>query len=240
MLEGIEFALDPGESAVLLGPNGSGKTTLLKTLVRTLRPTAGRVLLGGDDIDRLSYEEIARRVAFVPQEEPAEYDFLVRDVVTLGTIARSRRIWDSEEDRAAARDAMRLAECEELADRPITELSGGERQRVLIARALAQSAPVILLDEPTSHLDVAHQLAVATLVRKLTGSGRAVLAAVHDLNLAPRMADRAMLIDRGRMVMTGAVEEVLADPRLDEVYGVRFERSRDSRGLIRLHALEPA
>ena len=136
----------------------------------------------------------------------------------------------------AAHEAMSQAGCLELADRAITELSGGEKQRVLVARALAQKAQVLLLDEPTSHMDIGHQVAIVRLMRKLASSGFTILAAVHDLNLAVLLADSAALISGGKFALSGSCHDVLNDPLLDEVYQVRFKRMHDEDGVMHLFA----
>lgn len=234
VLNQIALSVSPGERVVLLGPNGSGKSTLLKALVRSLPHQSGSVQLEGLDLKGASPRQIAQKVAFVPQEEPARFPFLVSDVVAMGRLARSNRLFDTAEDRAVAKKAMERADCAYLADRFYTELSGGERQRVLIARALAQETPLILLDEPTSHLDPAHQVEVATLVASLSNEGVTTLAAVHDLNLASRMADRAILLERGVIRADGPVQAILTSPTIDQVYGVTFERVQTEGGSLAL------
>jgi iron complex transport system ATP-binding protein len=184
------------------------------------------------DLHQLSPSKTARLLAVVPQEEPTPFPFTAREIVTLGRLAFGSRIFDSKEDLDAADEAMRLAGCEELAQRPITELSGGEKQRVLIARALAQNAPVILMDEPTSHLDPSHQSFVADMIANLAKAGRCVLTVVHDLNLASVFASRAILLHRGLMLMDRPVEEVLQSPLLEEAYGSQFERVRTPSGRL--------
>lgn len=234
VLHGIDFTLNPGERVVLLGPNGSGKSTLLKALSKGLPLMAGAVRLQGEPIQPMRHVEIARRLAFVPQEETARFPFMVREVVTMGRLARSNGLLDTPEDRSISAKAMERADCAQFADRPYTELSGGERQRVLIARALAQETKVVLLDEPTSHLDPAHQVAVAELVGSLAGEGVATIAAVHDLNLASKMASRAILMHDGRIVLDGPVEDVLRSLALDEVYGIPFARVEAPGGRLAL------
>lgn len=228
----VSFTVQPGERVALLGPNGSGKSTLLRCISRTIRLSSGEIRLNGEAIGGLRQVEVARRVAFVPQEEGGRFPFLVRDVVTLGRMARSGGLMDTPEDRRVAADAMDRADCTHLAERAFTSLSGGERQRVLIARALAQQAGVILLDEPTSHLDPAHQVAVSDLIGSLADTGVGVLAAVHDLNLAARFADRALLLDGGILAMDADVQSVLASPELDRVFKISFTRIPTSDGKV--------
>ncbi|AIE85527.1 ABC transporter ATP-binding protein [Fimbriimonas ginsengisoli] len=224
VLHGIDLAIAPGERVALLGPNGSGKSTLLRTLAGLIKPQAGEVRLGGESVANLSVREVARRVASVPQEEIPRFEFTVREMVTMGCLARSNGLLDTPEDRVAATEAMEQADCLHLEGRPVTELSGGERQRVLIARALAQRTELVLLDEPIAHLDPAHQLAVSRLVQSMASRGIATVAAIHDLNFAARMADRAILLEAGRIAINDTVEAVLASPVLDRVYQVAFQR----------------
>lgn len=232
VLNGIELSIAQGERVALLGPNGSGKSTLIRAISGILKPQRGEVLLQGEPISRFSAREIAQRVAVAPQEETARFEFTVRDVVTMGRLARSNGLFDTPEDREAASAAMDRADCRYLEDRRVTDLSGGERQRVLIARALAQATPLVLLDEPTSHLDPAHQLGVAESVQTLSRDGIATVAAIHDLNLASRIATRAILLENGKVGMDDAVEAALNSPILDRVYGVRFERIRTPEGRL--------
>jgi len=236
VLEDVTLELRPGSSKVLLGPNGSGKSTLLKTLSKTLAPLGGDIRIDGRPIEELGYSDLAKRVAYVPQEELPPYRFSVRQVVMMGRMPLSPGFFDSPADEAAADEAMVAADCGELAERPITEVSGGERQRVLIARALAQEAPVLLLDEPTSHLDIGHQVAVIRLVRRLRERGHAILAALHDLNLAAQIGEIAILLQNGRIVMEAPTEAVLDSQLLDETYGVRFKRFRDESFGLRVYA----
>jgi iron complex transport system ATP-binding protein len=162
----------------------------------------------------------------VPQEESFKFEFRVRDVVAMGRMPLSNSLWDSEADTLSAENAMKQADCFHLQDRSVMELSGGEKQRVLIARALAQGSPLVLIDEPTSHLDVEHQLGVAHLVSHLAQEGKATITAIHDLNLASHLADRAVLLQDGKIGLDGPIRTVLESPLLDDVYRVRFERIR--------------
>lgn len=230
VLNRINLVIQPGERVALLGPNGSGKSTLLRCLTHSLRTSSGEIELMGSPLASLKPAEIAIRVASVPQEEAGRFSFLVRDVVTLGRMAQSGSFWDTPEDRDIADRAMKTADCYHLAERPFPSLSGGERQRVLIARALAQQTQLILLDEPTSHLDPAHQLSVADLIASLARQGVGIVAAVHDLNLVSRFATRAILMDSGEVALDGEVEAVLNDPALDRVFGVPFTRLQTPMG----------
>jgi iron complex transport system ATP-binding protein len=232
VLSDVDLTFSPGSVSALLGPNGSGKSTLLRTLAGITAPLAGSVSLDGQAVERMDAAARAKRFAFVPQEEAVPFRFSVREVVAMGRIPHSTGLFDTEEDRAAAEDAMAQADCLDLADRPITELSGGEKQRVLIARALAQSGEVLLLDEPTSHLDVSHQLATRTLLRGLAAQGRTILAAVHDLNQASALADYGVLLSGGRIVRHGPMREILESPDLDRVFSATFERVTMANGML--------
>lgn len=234
VLSGLEAEVQAGEIIVLLGPNGSGKSTLLKTLGAWLPPISGQVLIGGRSADRLSRAEVAQHLAYVPQEEFPAFPFTARQIVLMGRLARSQGLMDTPEDYAIAERSMARSDCLEFADRPVTELSGGERQRVLIARALASEAKVLLLDEPSSHLDAAHVVGLVELLKQLSGEGCAVVVAVHDLNVASLLGSRALLLGDGRLLHDGGVEDVLTGPSLEGVYGIRFERLRDARGRLRV------
>lgn len=223
-----QFSLDvrPGVFLGIVGPNGSGKSTLVRALSRALRPASGAVLLDGRDLYAgLSAREAARAIGVVPQETAVSLDFTVREVVRMGRAPHlPRRPFASEtaQDERIVDGAMRDARVESLADRAVPTLSGGERQRVLFARALAQQPDVILLDEPTAHLDLRHQTEALTLARALAhGGGKAVLAVLHDVNLASAYCDELVLLDAGRIVAQGTPEEVVTAENLQEVYGAR-------------------
>ena len=234
VLEGVDLEMHSGSSTVLLGPNGSGKSTLLKTLTKTILRLSGHIAIQGEELENLSFTQLARRVAYVPQEELPPFRFTVRQVVLMGRLPFSTGFFDTPADLEATEKAMEDADCCELADRPITEISGGERQRVLIARALAQDSALLLLDEPTSHLDIGHQVAVIRLVQKLRSQGKGLLTAMHDLNLAADLGEIAVLLDQGRVAIQAPVEEVLDSPLLDQTYGVPFHRFRDETGRLRV------
>lgn len=232
VLTDVELHIDAGEVVALLGPNGSGKSTLLKTLAGLLPPLGGEVVLADAPIKGLRPREVAQRIASVPQDEAAPFAFTVRQVVAMGRLARSVGLMDSPEDLVATEAALRRADCAHLADRAANETSGGERQRALIARALAQDTPIVLMDEPSAHLDASHQAWIVRLARELAAEGRAVVVAVHDLNLAAAMADRAALISAGRIAMNAPIADVLASPRLDETFATAFDRLETTTGRL--------
>jgi len=223
VLDGLHFRAMSGEVVALIGPNGSGKSTLIRCLSGTLSPSAGDVLLDGKNLFDMSTSQIARDVAVVPQSEDSVFEFTVYDVVAMG-----RYPW-GDDDQGHVRWAMENAGCEDIADRKVTELSGGEKQRVLFARALAQGGSVLLLDEPTAHMDIGYQISTLSLARELARQGHTVVVALHDLNLASGFADRACLLHSGRVAVDGAVESVLASSEIEQVYGASFDRIVESR-----------
>ena len=221
VLRGVSLSVAPGEVVGLVGPNGSGKTTLVRAVSRVIPLRSGEVRLLGEDCRALSRAALARRVAVVPQNPAMPEGFTVLEMVLMGrtphlALLRS----EGPSDVAAARRALTGAGIADLAPRFAHQLSGGERQQVVIARALAQEAPVLLLDEPTAHLDVGHQAATLRLMLRLClGEGKAVLAAVHDLTLAAQFCDRLVMLDRGEVVAEGAPADVLTPERVRAVYG---------------------
>jgi len=231
-LRGVDLGIDAGEAVALIGPNGSGKTTLLRCLAGTLTPTAGCVLLWGRPVATYGRLEIARRVAVLPQSLELPAGLLVSEVVGLGRAPHARRLWGSSpEDRAAVDHALRDADATDLADRPVEELSGGERQRVLVALALAQEPELLLLDEPTAHLDVAHAAALLGSVTRLQEvRGVSVVVVLHDMALAGSWAPRAILLNRGRIVADGPPDEALRPALVRDVYGVAVEIARTGGG----------
>lgn len=206
VLDGVDLRIDEGEMVALLGVNGSGKSTLLRVLAGTLRATAGSVRLFGRPIEAWTRVEVARRVAVLPQSLELPAGLRVAEVVAMGRIPHARGWFGAgPDDERAVALALRDADVEELADRPVTELSGGERQRVLVAMALAQEPRLLLLDEPTLHLDVAHQLTLARSLERLRRARTiSVLAVLHDLNLAAGLADRSLFLHEGRLRDAGS------------------------------------
>ena len=232
-LADLAFGLAPGEILGVIGPNSAGKTTLIRLLTRVLEPAAGEILLEGRPLARLDRAEVARRVAVVPQGVPPQFPFSVEELVLMGRFPHApARYFEDAADRAVAHGAMAAAGVLELAALPLDSLSGGERQRAVIARALAQEPRLLVLDEPTAHLDLRHQAEASTLLRRLNRErGVSMLLVSHDLNFAAEVCDRLLLLAAGRPVRLGTPEEVLEAPVLEAVYGceVHVEKSAASR-----------
>jgi len=223
VLAGLDLALEPGELLLLAGRNGAGKTTLLRAAAGLVRPDAGRVELDGRPLAGLARRELARRIAFVPQESLVPFPFTAGQLVLLGRTPHLGLLaFESKADVAAAEAALARLGLEALTDRSVLELSGGERQLVHLARALAQDAPVLLLDEPTNHLDLAHRALVLGCLRELARAGRAVLAVSHDL-AAAHYANRVALLAEGRILAAGAPADVIRPDLLRVAFGVDAE-----------------
>ena len=222
VLEGISLTVREGEFLAVVGPNGAGKTTLLRTCNGLVDPEEGTVSLDGVDVTSLSARRIGRLVATVPQETHLAFDFDVGDVVAMGrTPHRSRFATATDADRDAVESALERTETARLSERSVGDLSGGERQRVVLARALAQQTPTLLLDEPTASLDINHGVRTLSMARDLAVEGKTVLAAIHDLDLAARFCDRLALVADGELLAVGQPETVLASERLEAAFGVR-------------------
>ena len=222
-LDGVDLDLAAGELVAVIGPNGSGKSTLVRILGGLFAPTSGEVKLEGRSLASFSPRERARALAVVPQFLPALPEVKVEDFVASGRYARIPRFASATTaDREAVARGLSQCDAADLKDRPMAELSGGQRQRVLLARALAQEAPVLLIDEPTSGLDPEHQIRILDLAAEARGTRGAALIVTHDLNLAGQYASRVVLLDRGRVAAEGAVEAVLRRDVLEPVYGPRL------------------
>ena len=219
VLRNVALEVRPGVVTALFGPNGCGKSTLLRCLNGSLRPQSGRVLLGAQPVDAMTTSDVARHVAVVPQDTPVDVPFTARQMVMLGRYAH----WDlsgqeSEEDHAIVDACLACVKAADLADRFFSQLSGGERQRVVLARALAQQGSVLLLDEPASHLDIAHQLEFYRLVRRLSAEGLTVLMVCHDILLAPMFVDVCVLMRAGSVLSSGNASDVLCPENLAAAY----------------------
>ena len=224
VLNNVSLMIGSGEVLGILGPNGSGKSTLLKILMRILVPQQGTIEWFGQPPDAFSQADIARNVAFVPQETQQAFPFTIDEMVLMGRYPHHGRTWglgwEGSHDRAVAMQAMRDLDVAHLGTRLITNVSGGERQRAVIARALAQEPEVLLLDEPTAFLDLHHQLDITRIIRRLNRErGLTVVLVSHDLNLASQYCDRVLLLREGEIVTEGSPEEVIATASLEPVYG---------------------
>ncbi len=230
VLDGLDLALGAGELVLLAGRNGAGKTTLLRTAAGLLRPAAGRVELDGRPLGGFTRRELARQIAFVPQETGVPFPFTAGQLVLLGRTPHLGWLaFESKADVAAAEAALARLGLTALADRSVLELSGGERQLVHLARALAQDAPVLLLDEPTTHLDLAHRALVLGCLRGLAREGRAVLVVSHDLASAG-YANRVALLAAGRIAAIGAPAEVIRPELLRGAFGIDAQVTQTPAG----------
>jgi iron complex transport system ATP-binding protein len=229
VLADVSLALAPGELVGLIGPNGAGKTTLVRCLAGVATPHAGRVLLDGTPLAARRRPERARAIALVPQDPRVEFPFTALEVVLMGRAPYLHGLgFATPDDVALARAALSRLELDGLEDRVLDALSGGERQRVFLARALVQEPRVLLLDEPTTHLDLRHQASILEVVRaRVRAHGTAALAVLHDVNLAAVACDRLVLLAGGRVAASGHAGDVLTAERLADSFGarVRIERA---------------
>jgi len=216
----VSLTVHRGEFLSLVGPNGSGKTTLLRLLDRIYIPQRGSITLDGQPLAKFSRTAIARRIAFVPQDNTIQFPFTVAEVVLMGRAPHSGGMaFENAHDREVAGAMMALTDVAPLAAHPVMNLSGGERQRVFIARALAQEPQIILLDEPNAHLDIAHQVEMFRIIKRLnTEQGLTVISVSHDLNLAAAYSDRIAMMVGGTLAALGAPAEVLTGERIREVF----------------------
>ncbi len=222
VLKGVSFALEQGEILGVLGPNGSGKTTLLKVIDGVLSPQWGRVLLDGVDVSTMKRREVARRVAVLPQESHIPFPLTVNETVLMGRAPHLRGFgFERKKDLEVAEEAMQLTNTRDVARRYLGELSGGERQRVIMARALAQEPLVLLLDEPTSHLDISHQVEMVELLSRLNRErGLTVLNISHDLNLAAQYCHRVLMLGEGEVKGVGPPAGVITAESIRELFRV--------------------
>lgn len=221
VVDGVSFEVASGEMVSIVGPNGSGKSTLLRGMARLHRPHAGSVLLDGRDVRSMRSRQVARQLAILPQSPEAGLDLTVRELAWRGRFPHQGPLQrPTQPDVEAVEFALTAADMLGLANRPLGSLSGGERQRAWIALALAQQPKVLLLDEPTSYLDIAHAAEVMNLLRRLNRDGLTVVAVLHDLLLAARYSDRIIAIHEGRIAFDGAPRQVLRPEVLEPVFGI--------------------
>jgi len=233
VLNGIDLAIEPGTHIAVLGPNGSGKTTLLRCLLGFLEPQKGKIILDQVPITQCTPKIVAKALAYVPQFPNAAFAFPIRELVLMGRFAHAGFLgMTSAQDRAVAELAMEMTETTEFATRTLNELSGGEAQRVMVARALAQQPSVMLLDEPTSHLDLSNQLKITKMLGRLAHDwNMAVLAVSHDINLAARFADELVFMKKGRIVAQGPPESTLDKELLGDIYEMDIDLLTTDNGL---------
>ena len=222
ILDGIQFGVKSGEFLGILGPNGSGKTTLLKSISRVLKPRKGAILMDELNIYDMKTVDVAKQMAVVPQTAPVTFDFSALEVVLMGRNPHMDRFAiETKEDIEIAKNSMKLTNTWDFADRSITELSGGERQRVIIARALTQEPQLLLLDEPTTHLDISNQLEIMDLLKQLCKTKKLLIVAVfHDFNLAARYCDSLILLKDGKIVAAGKSDDTLTSENVKKVFNV--------------------
>jgi len=225
VLKELDITIEKGEIVTLIGPNGSGKSTLLKAISRLLNCFSGTIYLEGKDIHKISTREVAKRMAVLPQAQHMPPDFTVEELVSHGRIPHHR--WfeiNNDDDQEIIKWAIKAAKLEHLADRPVVTLSGGERQRAWIALALAQKPEILLMDEPTTFLDICHQLEVMELVKTLNKEmGITVIMVLHDLNQAASNSHRIFVLNKGSIVASGAPCEVFNEQLLRDVYNINAE-----------------
>ena len=224
-LHDVSLEIPPGDLVGILGPNGSGKTTLLRLLGGMLTPASGRVMIDGRDLGRIPRREVAKRIAVVPQETRLSFEYSVLEVVLMGRYPHLGAFeLESQQDLAIAREALAATGTLALEDRLFPTLSGGEKQRVIIASALAQSAGLMLLDEPTTALDPGYQIEIATLLRRLNAErGVTMAVATHDLNLAAALCRRLVLLRKGRVLAAGPTDQVLTRESVRALYNVEAD-----------------
>ncbi len=228
LLDNVSLRAGRGELVGVIGPNGAGKSTLLRALAGVIEPSEGEPYLDGHRFGEIPQRERARAIALVPQVTPMAHGFTCLELVLMGRYPHMGRFQiEGASDENISRQAMRLTDTEQFADRTLETLSGGERQRVFIARALAQQPSVLLLDEPTSNLDILHQLRVLGLIRQWAVNGATAIAAVHDLNMAARHCDFLTLLSKGRVIAEGTPEDVLTAENISSAYGVESVIHRD-------------
>lgn len=220
ILQGVHLELAKSEVLSIVGPNGAGKSTLIRCINRILNPQKGRIVLDGSDITNLTRMELARQLGYIPQSDHQSFPATVFDVVLMGR--RPHISWRScQNDKEKVLDVLEMLNIEHLAMRDINEISGGQQQKVLIARELAQEPDVLLLDEPTSNLDIRHQLEVMDVIRTLvTEKNISAIMAIHDLNLGSRYSDRMVMLNRGVIAAAGNPYSVLTQENIKQVYGV--------------------
>ena len=232
ILKGVDIHSENGEFVGLIGPNGSGKSTLLKCIYRILKPNAGQIFLDEEELKAMSIKKSARKMGVVAQHNYYNFEFTVREVVMMGRAPHKKALErDNAKDYEIVEEALKTVGMEGFAQRSFSTLSGGEQQRVILARALAQQTPCLILDEPTDHLDITHQLQLMRIVKNLSAT---VISAIHDLNIAAMFCDRIYALKEGRIIAQGTPREVLTEDFIRQVYQVDAEIAKDSSGQMHI------
>lgn len=223
VIKDVSFNVKKGDFISIIGPNGSGKSTLLKTLNNLYKPDKGKIILEGKEIKTFKKRDLAKKIALVPQDTNIDYDFTVEDIVMMGRHPYKGRFEkENNEDYKIVKEALEMTNTFKLRERPITEISGGERQRVIIAKALAQNPSIILLDEPTSNLDINHQIEILNLLKQLNEERKTtVILVIHDINLAARYSKDIILLNDGKILGKGTPEEVITPKNIEESYNMK-------------------
>lgn len=229
VLKNIFFNIKKGMFLSIVGPNGSGKSTILKLLNNIYYPESANILIEGKDINSFKKKDLARKMALVPQDTIINYEFTVEEVVLMGRHPYKRRFErENKNDFKLVEEALKLTNTFYLKDRMITEISGGERQRVLIARALAQEPSIILLDEPTAHLDINHQVEILNLLQKLNKEkGTTIVLVIHDINLGIRYSDEIIMLSEGEIIGRGTPEKVITKDNIELAYNLKVAIDRN-------------
>ena len=234
-LNNVSFHVNTGEFIGVIGPNGAGKTTLLKCIYKAVKPTSGIIYIDGKKINELSYKDIARKISSIPTEIPTEFNLTTADIILMSRypyIDGLIRWWENKEDISIADNIIRKLGIQDLLNRPFYTLSSGQKKLVLIAKSLIQEPKIILADEPTSNLDLKHQLEICNLLKKISKLGVAIMATFHDLNTASRFCDKLVLLKNGMIYSAGKPDEVLTQKAIREVYDVEAKIIRDGDRLI--------
>ena len=230
LLQQIDLDIDRGKFWALVGPNGAGKSTLLNLLARDIQPSAGFICLDEKKLNHYSEVELAKKRAYLLQQRQVEFPFRVLEIVLLGRTPYLNGVKEGEQDRRKALDSLKKLESEQFSDRVYPTLSGGEASRVDMARTITQETDLLLLDEPSNHLDPRHQIRILKLCRTLVAENRLVIAAMHDLNLASLFADQVIMLHQGHIIDVGPPEQVFKASQLEDVYQLPFEILSHSSG----------
>lgn len=224
VLANVSFKVREGSVCVFLGPNGAGKSTLLRTLVGLMKPLSGAVRLSSKDAHTISEKERAHLIAWIPQDESTEFGWLAEEYVALGRVAKNQSLLETATDREMVQVAMEQTSSLDLVGHSITEMSGGERQRVRLARAIAQETPILALDEPSTHLDIHHQLELLSLLARFKSQGKTILVSMHDINQALQIGDQFVVVHSHEVHVFASATDLLKSKMLETAFGVRFRQ----------------